>query len=127
MDKIKKDFNFLRTDKSILGVLLFGSRKRKDFHEKSDTDICIVSPKTAPEKILSKVFTNLNVEEKKYEIHVFEELPLHLKMQVIENHEIIYSKNAPELYEYFYFYRKLWSGQKKRNTMEKKKLIKLLK
>lgn len=32
--------------------------------------------------------------------------------------KVIYAKSLPELYEYFYFYRKLWQGQAIMRTKE---------
>jgi hypothetical protein len=34
-----------------------------------------------------------------------------MKMEVIENHEVVFCRDLPELYEYFYFFRKLWKDQ----------------
>ena len=38
-------------------------------------------------------------------------MPLYLKIEVINNHKIIFAKNVPELFYYFYFLRKLWKDQ----------------
>jgi len=43
---------------------------------------------------------------------MFAELPLYVQIQVIENGILVYSHNKFDLYEYFYFYRKLWEDQK---------------
>lgn len=85
-------------------------------------DVCIVA-KSDPKKILKDVFSN--VDPSKYDVWVFEELPLYMKMEVIENHEIVYCKDELELYEYFYFFRKLWKDQKRRN-MSKEELKAML-
>lgn len=119
---IEKDFQFLK-DK-ILALLLFGSRAIKKQHEKSDYDICIVKPES--KEIIREVFRKINVNEKKYDVHLFEELPLYMKMRVINNHEVIFSKNIYDLYEYFYFYRKLWKDQEKRNKITKEDILKML-
>ncbi len=41
-------------------------------------------------------------------------MPLYLKMAVIEEGVVVYAKDILELYEYFYFFRKLWEDQKSR-------------
>lgn len=126
MDQIKEDFQFLKNDERVLGVLLFGSRAENKAHAKSDFDVCIIAPRQKPEEILMKVFDKLDVEGKNYDVHLFEELPLHLKISVIKNHEIMFCKDEYEMSEYFYFYRKLWKDQEKRNTMSKEEVVETL-
>lgn len=103
--QLRKDFeefnNFCR------GVILFGSHDRGDQTKRSDVDICIVSPS---EGTLNRVYSKLGG---KYDIHVFEELPLYLKMEIVENCKILYG-DKDSLSEYFYFYRKLWKDMKHR-------------
>ena len=122
MDKraLKKDFAFLK-DK-VLGVLLFGSQLSGPT-QRSDVDICIVAPVMEDSKVLSEVFRNVNVTAKKYDVHTFHELPLHIKIEIIRHHEEIFVKNRPALHEYFYFYRKLWNGQKHRNEISKEEIL----
>lgn len=123
--KIIKDFEFLKKEKKILAVLLFGSYPKNSFHEKSDKDICIVAPKMKPKEVLWNVFRRINVEEKKYDVHVFEELPLYIQMDIIEHNKPIIVRDKFELSEYFYIYRKKWRDQKHRNTMSKQKLLEI--
>ena len=119
---IEEDFQFLK-DK-ILALLLFGSRAIKKQYEKSDYDICIVKPES--KEIIREIFRKINVVRKKYDIHLFEELPLYMKIEVIKNHEVIFSKNIYDMYEYFYFYRKLWKDQEKRNRITREDILKML-
>ena len=123
MREIEEDFQFLR-DK-ILALLIFGSRVKKEEHEKSDYDICIVKPESR--EIIREVFRKIDVSRKNYDVHLFEELPLYIKMEIIKNHKVVFSKDIYGLYEYFYFYRKLWKDQERRNKMDKKDLLKILK
>ena len=115
---VAKDFSFLKD--RVLAVLIFGSSVKE---EGRDIDVCIVA-KSDPKKILKDVFSN--VDPSKYDVWVFEELPLYMKMEVIENHEIVYCKDELELYEYFYFFRKLWKDQKRRNVVSKEELKAML-
>jgi len=57
---------------------------------------------------------------------VFEELPLYMKMEVIDNHEIVFAKDELELYEYFYYFRKLWKDQRRRNELSREELREFL-
>ncbi len=121
IEEIKLDFEFIKH--KALAILLFGSMAKGK--EARDLDICIVKPNE--KNILNKIFRKINVNEKNYDIYIFEELPLYMKMEVIKNHLIIFSKSKQDLYEYFYFYRKLWKDQEKRNKITKEDLFKMLK
>ncbi|HID26410.1 MAG TPA: DNA polymerase subunit beta [Methanosarcinales archaeon] len=98
-ENYRVDFAFLEDDESILAVLLFGSGANNQL-----TDVI----------------------GKRYDVWLFEELALYMKIQVIENHKVVFCKDLPELYEYFYFYRKIWNDQKHRNELDKEELMKIL-
>ena len=123
--ELKKEFGFLEKEKSVLAVLLFGSSVKDSWPR--DTDICIVAAGKRPSmKILKKVFNAVDVYKKKYDVYFFSELPLHLKIQVMQSHQIVFAKSEPELFELFYFYRKLWQEQKHRQEVEKEEILKLI-
>jgi len=52
------------------------------------------------------------VVSKDHDVHIFEELPLHIQMRIIEDHEVVSTKDMYGMHEYFYNYRKLWEDQK---------------
>ncbi len=120
--EIERDFQFLK--ERVLALLIFGSRAAEEEHGRSDYDICIVKPES--EEVLKEIFRKIDVSEKKYDVYLFEELPLYMKMEVINNHKVVFSKNIYDLYEYFYFYRKLWQEQERRNKITKDDIIKML-
>ena len=114
--KIRKDFNFLRAkieSGEIDSVMLYGSYARNEQTIRSDIDICIVAPKLKTPKqfsgFLREVWQNINAN--KYDVRIFEELPLYIKMDIIKNHQIILSRSIPELYYHFYHFRKIWNDQ----------------
>ena len=76
--------------------------------------------------LLSYILQNINVNLKKYDRRFFSELPLYIKINVIEDGILVYSPNKLDLYEYFYTFRKLWADQKHRQTISKDELISLL-
>lgn len=122
IEDLKKDFSFLNG--KVLGILLYGSHAQGENTLRSDVDICIV---VGDKKKLTEILREtLRKVDKNYDIKLFEELPLHIKISIIENNRIIYAKNKPELYEYFYFYRKLWEDQKHRQDINKKEIIETL-
>ena len=75
--------------------------------------------------MLREVYRNVNVAGKKYDIHVFEALPLFLKASVFKNYIVVLG-DAPEIGEYFYFYRKLWKDQEHRQRLSDEEVKKLL-
>ena len=125
LEKVKCDFAFLKERKDVLGVLVFGSLASGEFHDRSDIDICIVAPETKDlDDLIDFVFKN--IYNRRYDIKFFELLPLRIKIEVIKNHKVIYSRNLADLYEYFYFYRKLWKDQERRNTLRPEEIKEFL-
>ncbi|TFG24155.1 MAG: nucleotidyltransferase domain-containing protein [Promethearchaeota archaeon] len=123
--EIYNDFLYIIEKRKIIGILLYGSLAKDQETIKSDVDICIVAPDEDNFELLSFIVGNINVVKKKYDIRIFSELPLHIKIDIIENGILIYSPNKYDLYEYFYFYRKLWADQKHRQYMSKEEFLSL--
>ena len=114
--KLRKELASLEKRKEILAVLLFGSQLHEELiTNRSDIDICVVAPDAKKPVDLQLELYSI-VRNEKYDIKVFELLPLYLKMEIIRDHEIIFTRNRLDLYEYFYFYRKIWKDQEYRNT-----------
>ncbi|MGQ4833955.1 MAG: nucleotidyltransferase family protein [Candidatus Asgardarchaeia archaeon] len=126
LTKIKKDLEFIKEIPEVHSVLLFGSYAANEETERSDIDICLVIPRAKDKitKILGIVVSKLSLK-KEYDVSVFEELPLYMKAEVIENHIVLFSRDILELYEYFYFYRKLWNDQKHRQQLTKEEMLRL--
>ncbi|WP_456468263.1 hypothetical protein [Archaeoglobus sp.] len=78
-------------------------------------DICI-----APRKDLKFLRFFWSIGASKYDIWLFEELPLYMKIEVIENHEVIYCKDESELCGYFNRFRKIREDRERRNRLSKK-------
>ena len=108
-----KRLSFLRD--RVMGVLLYGSIVKGEADERSDIDVCVVAPGEDSVKLLKEI--DRRVESSEFDIKIFELMPLFLKGEVIDNHEILFSRDEPELYEYLYFYRKLWEEQKHRHRL----------
>ena len=52
------------------------------------------------------------LRDDRYDVHIFEILPLHIKMSVIEEGVVLHSRDVLELYEYFYPFRREGGGPK---------------
>jgi len=98
---LKRDFGMFKD--GALGILLFGSSARREDVEMSDIDICIVRP--ANDGLLTEMNQVLG---RKYDIKVFENLPLYIQIEIIRDHRIIYGDEI-ELSAYFYRFRRLWA------------------
>ncbi|WP_457590837.1 DNA polymerase subunit beta [Geoglobus sp.] len=118
-EHVARDFEFLKD--RVLAVLIFGSAVSEG--EARDVDVCIVAPDGFD---LREVFMRVNVTGKNYDVWLFEELPLYMKMEVILNHVVVYCRDTLELYEYFYFFRKLWKDQERRNRLTREEIGEML-
>jgi hypothetical protein len=117
--KVKANLSFLQDSvwrEQILGVLLYGSQATGEAGPRSDIDLCIVSPRAADRSSLWRKFIS-NLRDSRYDVRIFELLPLFLKAAVIEQGVVVYCEDEPELYEYFYPFRRDWLDQKHRQEM----------
>jgi len=127
IESLKKDFSFLFGSDDILAILLYGSAAAGDETPRSDIDISVVLPSRKYMKdILNEIYRKLDVFTKKYDVRIFEELPLYIQINIIESNKIIYSKDIYELYEYFYFVRKLWEDQMMRQQVTAAEMAEIL-
>ena len=115
IERIKKDFEFL--SERVLAVVIYGSQAKDEETERSDTDVCIVAPNTDRTRVYKET---LHLE---YDIKIFELMPLFLKMEVIDNHEKVYTRDILDFYEYLYFFRKLWKDQEHRQKITKEEAL----
>lgn len=121
VEKVKADLQFLDDPlflwkEQILGVLLYGSQATGDAGPDSDIDLCIVAPQALDQSRLWRRFVS-HLKDSRYDVRIFELLPLFIKAAVIEKGIVIHSKDEPELYEYFYPFRRDWEDQKHRQML----------
>jgi len=107
VDELKKISN------EVLGILVYGSYAEKGETSRSDIDICIVAGHNDKIKLMKlfKKILLIMARDIKYDLKIFEHMPLYMKINVIEKGKPILTMDIPGLYEYFYFYRKLWNDQ----------------
>ncbi|NOZ82550.1 MAG: nucleotidyltransferase domain-containing protein [Euryarchaeota archaeon] len=88
------------------GVVLYGSVLTEHFMPgRSDIDVALVTMKREGNlEVFRRVLGLVNPE--RYDVRVFELLPLYLKAEVIRNYAVVFGDEG-ELGEYFYFWRKL--------------------
>jgi len=66
-------------------VLLFGSAAKGELSKRSDIDIALVGPRNR--RVLLGVFERIGG---KYDLKIFEDLPLYIKIDIIKKHQIIF-------------------------------------
>jgi len=116
---IQNELDWVQELAGVDAVLLFGSRIDGTATDTSDYDLCIIASSihSAPERaeLLGTIWRRLDAN--KYDVWIFEELPLYLQMKIIQDHKLLFCDNLPTLYEYFYHYRKQWRTQEYRQSL----------
>ncbi len=113
--KLIKDFEFIKDD--VEGILLYGSCAMNTANERSDIDICLIKPRTTG--ILNRIFQKVGG---RYDIKIFEDLPLYVQIEVIKNYRVIYG-DEPSISYYFYHFRKNWEDMSYRITSNRFKTV----
>lgn len=104
-------FDFAPFSSTVLGIYLYGSQVEGRADERSDIDICIVAGAGKdPTTLQYQVWRQ--VKEKRYDIRIFELLPLHLQIQIISRGILLQSPDPGGLGEYLYPYWKRWDDQR---------------
>jgi predicted nucleotidyltransferase len=126
--QVKNDLLFLHESfwqDQVQGVLLYGSVARSDAGPRSDIDLCIVAPEAADKAALWREFIS-HIRDNRYDVRIFELLPLHIKIAVIEEGLVVYARDILELYEYFYPFRREWEDQKHRQEVSREEMRDLI-
>ena len=86
LHKIKEDFKKIAQNPEIHAILVFGSTISGDSTPQSDIDICIVTPTTKDRvEVLRRAWRYVGG---KYDIWIFEELPLYIQAEKKKNGKI---------------------------------------
>ncbi|GAG55302.1 unnamed protein product [marine sediment metagenome] len=128
--KIRENLNFL---KEKYNAVVYGSYVEGGIRPNSDIDITVLSYETKKEKNIELQKDLLGKLPLKYDIRIFELLPIYIKISIIENYKVIFG-DPLEISEYFYYFRKKWDDCKHRilsnqfsSYHERLSLIRLLK
>ena len=90
--------------------------------QKSDIDIAIITRNREKKNniIIWKDFAG--EFSKKYDVKIFELLPLYLKIEIINNYQVLFG-NPLNISEYFYQYRSIWKDMAHRIEVNRFKNI----
>ena len=120
LNKVKEDLK--KIDK--FWVVIYGSALSEYYTPpRSDIDVVIITQLIDKEENMN-FWTEITGQlSEKYDIKIFELLPLFIKIEVIKNYKVIFG-NPLEISEYFYYYRSIWKDMTYRIKANKFKSIK---
>lgn len=90
--------NKIKKDKEVIAVLLFGSFARGE--QNKDIDICLILDKKydAP-YMFQKRLDYIKLLSEKYDVQVFQQLPLYIRIRILKDGKTIMCKDEELLYE----------------------------
>ncbi|MBS3080118.1 nucleotidyltransferase domain-containing protein [Candidatus Pacearchaeota archaeon] len=102
INQIKKKLNTLKKDKQIIAVLLFGSYINNRLYAR-DIDVCLVlSKKYTNKEMTNKRIKYYSILPNKFDIQIFQQLPLFIRRRILEEGKIIFCKDEDKLYDIAY-------------------------
>ena len=107
----------------ILGIVIFGSLVKSQDHHQSDIDVCVIAPEGDPFEIFHKI---LKYNQTPYDIKLFHNLPVHVGIEVINHHLLIYERKEFEVSEFFYFKRRMYEDEMKRQELSSEEFTGLI-
>ena len=119
LNKVRKDLEKLNQ----YSVVIYGSFLSKYYiPHKSDIDIAIITHHQEKDKNIAIWEELLGEFNEKYDIKIFELLPLSLKIEIIEDYQVLFG-DPLEISEYFYHFRSLWKDMAHRIALNRFKNI----
>lgn len=104
----------------VLAILSFGS-EAKGAPVTRDVDVCIVAPQVKDKaKLLLEILSK--VDNRKYDVWLFEELPAYMKAEIIKDHKLLWCTDLDRLYSYFADFMRTWRDQEIRIRIYTKEL-----
>lgn len=105
-------------EEKLSGVLLYGSQALGEAGPDSDIDLCLVIPEES-DAVRAELWRKFiaKLRDDRFDVRIFELLPLHIKAEVMEKGIVLASRDEPELYEYFHPFRREWEDQRHRHTL----------
>jgi predicted nucleotidyltransferase len=110
INKIQKDLGELNKYQ----VVIYGSCLSEYYiADRSDIDIALITQKKDKEANITIWKELMGEFDEKYDIKIFELLPLFIQIEVIENYQVLFGDKL-DISEYFYHYRKIWEDMANR-------------
>lgn len=97
---------------------LWGSHARQEAHARSDIDVCVVAGPGADVTALQRLlWREISAEGEELDVKIFEDLPLYLKGEVLDEGILIWAQDRQVLEDYLWRYRKLWRDARHRHDV----------
>lgn len=114
LEEIRRDLEPLKDHE----VVLYGSWCSGDWTPRSDIDVAVLSRSQDDQKNRKLWFSLLGKAPQRYDVRVFELLPLHVQINVVENYQVVFG-DPVDVSEYFYPVRRRWKDVAHRIRGEK--------
>ena len=104
--KINETVNKIRKDKKVIAVLLFGGYARKREYAR-DIDLCVIldpeySKRQGAYELTKKRLKFLTYAPDKFDIQIFQLLPLYIRIKILKEGKILYCKDMRKIYDLAY-------------------------
>lgn len=94
-------------------VVVYGSWVRGEATPRSDVDVAVITRTEDAETNLRVMRSLLGKTPPRYDVRIFEALPLHIKAEVFSNYAVVFG-DPLKISEYLYHYRRLWKDVERR-------------
>lgn len=97
--EIKKIIEKAKNDKDVIAIILFGSYLKKEKPE--DIDVCLIlKPKKFTKLFMSKKrLEYLKSLPNNYDIQIFQQLPVFIRIRILKEGKILLNKNYEETFK----------------------------
>ena len=112
-DELKNIKEKLKFFEEKYDAVIYGSYVEGGMRPSSDIDVAVLSYKTEKDENIKLHEELLGKFPLKYDIRIFELLPIYIQISIIKNYIVIFG-DLLEISEYFYFFRKKWDDCKHR-------------
>ncbi len=101
-NELKKVVRKIAKDKNVIAIMLFGSYARNKKYAR-DVDLCVFLDKNYDSKeFFKKRLSYLAGLPDKFDVQIFQQLPLYVRISVLREGRILYLKNKKILYNLAY-------------------------
>ena len=97
---LEKLVQMAEKDAEVLAVIAFGSFARGERH--SDIDVCLVLKEKKANLDTSRKRLDYLSEFPDLDIHVFQQLPLHIRARILKEGKVLFCRDKNILYDIFY-------------------------
>jgi len=93
--------NLAKKNPQVLAVGLFGSFARGEKYR--DIDVCIfLKPSNYLPKNLSRLRFHYTLSNEKYDVQVFQQLPIYIRKRILKDAKILYCRDMDLLYDLYF-------------------------